>query len=73
MVASSIAIANGHTDVPLRVPHLMPFHIRHTGPAPVSTYFRIRPQMGPEPSSSRSKHCPPLGIAKRSPSQPPPW
>ena len=25
----------------------MPFHIEHTGPAPVSTYFRIKPHAGP--------------------------
>jgi ribonuclease H2 subunit C len=25
----------------------MPFHIQHTGPAPVSTYFRIKPHAGP--------------------------
>lgn len=24
-------------------PHLMPFHIAHTGPAPLATYFRARP------------------------------
>ena len=24
----------------------MPFHIQHTGPAPISTYFRIRPHAG---------------------------
>ncbi|KAK7686361.1 hypothetical protein QCA50_010585 [Cerrena zonata] len=30
------------------VPHLMPFHIKHSGPAPVSTYFR--PQECPPPS-----------------------
>ena len=48
----SITIAHGHgrANLPVRVPHLMPFHIQHTGPAPVSTYFRIRPHAGPDPS-----------------------
>ena len=48
-MAASITIAHGHgrASLPVRVPHLMPFHIQHTGPAPVSTYFRIRPHAGP--------------------------
>ena len=47
-MAASIAIAHGHgrANLPVRVPHLMPFHIQHTGPAPVSTYFHIQPQVG---------------------------
>ena len=56
-MAASIAIAHGHgrANLPVRVPHLMPFHIQHTGPAPVSTYFHIQPQVGqssslPDPS-----------------------
>jgi hypothetical protein len=36
----------GSANLPVRVPHLMPFHIQHTGPAPISTYFRIRPHTG---------------------------
>lgn len=40
---TSITFAPAHVNLPIRVPHLMPFHINHTGPAPVSTYFRIRP------------------------------
>jgi len=49
---SSVTTAHGHAnkdldkDFPIRVPHLMHFHIQHTGPAPVSTYFRIRPHFG---------------------------
>ncbi|KAF8489962.1 ribonuclease H2, subunit C [Russula emetica] len=48
-MAASITIAHGHgrANLPVRVPHLMPFHIQHTGPAPVSTYFRIRPHAEP--------------------------
>jgi hypothetical protein len=47
-MAASITIAHGHgrANLPVRVPHLMPFHIQHTGPAPVSTYFRIKPHAG---------------------------
>jgi hypothetical protein len=46
MAASiTIAHANGRANLPVRVPHLMPFHIQHTGPAPVSTYFRIQPHV----------------------------
>ncbi|KAI0290598.1 ribonuclease H2, subunit C [Russula brevipes] len=46
-MAASITITHGHAnrDLPERVPHLMPFHIQHTGPAPVSTYFRVRPHV----------------------------
>jgi hypothetical protein len=46
-MAASITITRGHAnrDLPERVPHLMPFHIQHTGPAPVSTYFRVHPHV----------------------------
>ena len=56
-MAASVAIAHGHANkgLPTRVPHLMPFHIQHTGPAPVSTYFRIRPHFSPSLSSPASK------------------
>ena len=63
-MAASITIAHGHgrANLPVRVPHLMPFYIQHTGPAPVSTYFRIRPQVGPlSPSSSAFDPSPPSG------------
>jgi Ribonuclease H2 non-catalytic subunit (Ylr154p-like) len=48
-MAASITIAHGHgrANLPVRVPHLMPFHIQHTGPAPVSTYFHINPHTEP--------------------------
>lgn len=49
-----ITIAQGHPNLPMRVPHLMPFHIHHTGPAPVSTYFRIQP--APLPPSVPTTH-----------------
>ncbi|KAI0248737.1 ribonuclease H2, subunit C [Lactifluus subvellereus] len=49
-----ITIAQGHPNLPVRVPHLMPFHIHHTGPAPVSTYFRVQP--APLPPSVPTTH-----------------
>lgn len=50
----------GCANLPERIPHLMPFHIEHTGPAPVSTYFRIRPHAGPSSSQLSSISDPPL-------------
>ncbi|KAI0262300.1 ribonuclease H2 non-catalytic subunit-domain-containing protein [Gloeopeniophorella convolvens] len=46
---ASIKITQGPTSLPVRTPHLMPFHIQHTGPAPVSTYFRVQPAPPPAP------------------------
>ena len=59
-MAASITIAHGHgcANLPVRVPHLMPFHIQHTGPAPISTYFHIQPQVG-QPSSLPGPSPPP--------------
>ncbi len=68
MAASSIRIANGrgHPNLPVRVPHLMPFHIQHTGSAPVSTYFRIRPHVAPLwPSSLAPDPPPPSGDTQK--------
>ncbi|KAI9453103.1 ribonuclease H2, subunit C [Lactarius psammicola] len=53
-MATSTKIAHCPAAPPVRVPHLMPFHIQHSGPAPVSTYFRIQPAPPPE-----SHPCPP--------------
>ncbi|KAH9074998.1 ribonuclease H2, subunit C [Lactarius deliciosus] len=53
-MATSTRIALCPAAPPIRVPHLMPFHIQHSGPAPVSTYFRIQPAPLPE-----SHPCPP--------------
>ncbi|KAI9440910.1 ribonuclease H2, subunit C [Lactarius indigo] len=53
-MATSTRIALCPAAPPLRVPHLMPFHIQYSGPAPVSTYFRIQPAPLPE-----SHPCPP--------------
>lgn len=61
-MAASTTIGHGRANLPVRVPHLMPFHIQHTGPAPVSTYFHIQPHVGSLwPSSSVSDPSPPSG------------
>src|SRR5712671_1268192 len=60
-MATTITITNGYANLPARIPHLMPFHIQHTGPAPISTYFRIRPHVDPSSPSSVSETHPPSG------------
>ncbi|THH11515.1 hypothetical protein EW146_g8015 [Bondarzewia mesenterica] len=42
MAASTIEILSGNFTLPSCIPHLMPFHIAHTGPTPVSTYLRVK-------------------------------
>ncbi|KAH9893206.1 ribonuclease H2, subunit C [Cubamyces lactineus] len=43
---------NSHdSPLPSATPHLMPFHIAYSGPAPISTYFRVRST--PEPTYGR--------------------
>ncbi|KAH9956992.1 ribonuclease H2, subunit C [Russula dissimulans] len=68
-MAATIMISNGYANLPARIPHLMPFHIQHTGPAPVSTYFRIRPHVDPfSPSSSSVPETqPPSGDSRTEP------
>ncbi|KAI0741252.1 ribonuclease H2, subunit C [Daedaleopsis nitida] len=55
--SSSLKIAplDGHHSV--ATPHLMPFHIGYSGPAPISTYFRITPI--PEPTFGEEDRPPP--------------
>ncbi|KAF8264437.1 ribonuclease H2, subunit C [Lactarius quietus] len=53
-MATATRIAHCLAVPPVRVPHLMPFHIQHSGPAPVSTYFRVQPAPLPD-----SHPCPP--------------
>jgi hypothetical protein len=73
-MAASITIAHGHAhrDLPVRVPHLMPFHIQHTGPAPISTYFRIRPHIGTSlpTSTPETTQPPPSGDTEKEPITP---
>ncbi|KAI9062724.1 hypothetical protein FKP32DRAFT_1677230 [Trametes sanguinea] len=47
----SITISPSDGPLPSATPHLMPFHIAYTGPAPISTYFRV--QSAPEPTYGR--------------------
>ena len=47
-MASTIAIAPEKTkSLKECVPHIMPFHIKHSGSAPVKTYFRPQPCLAP--------------------------
>ncbi|KAI0047386.1 ribonuclease H1 small subunit [Auriscalpium vulgare] len=43
MTAPTLSIATSDSAPPSRTPHLMPFHMKHTGFAPVSTYFHVKP------------------------------
>lgn len=40
--------------IPIVEPHLMPFHIDYSGYAPVSTYFRVKPDLTEETKDSSS-------------------
>ncbi|KAF8527307.1 ribonuclease H2, subunit C [Gautieria morchelliformis] len=40
--------------LPTITPHLMPFHVEHTGSAPLSTYFIVRPGLQPDSTSADS-------------------
>ncbi|KAH9851841.1 ribonuclease H2, subunit C [Lenzites betulinus] len=51
MSCSSLKIGPSESPLPSTIPHLMPFHVGYTGPAPISTYFRIR--RAPEPTYGR--------------------
>ncbi|KAM5531466.1 hypothetical protein V8D89_014856 [Ganoderma adspersum] len=48
-MSAAAALKVGPHDRPLSssTPHLMPFHISYSGPAPISTYFRIKPTSPP--------------------------
>lgn len=46
-MSSSIVIARAEEPLPTCTPHLMPFHIDYSGPAPISTYFRVKPAPPP--------------------------
>ncbi|KAI0923650.1 hypothetical protein AcV5_009131 [Taiwanofungus camphoratus] len=50
--APALAIAPIRGALPTSSPHLMPFHVAYAGPAPVSTYFRVRP--APEPTFGKA-------------------
>ncbi|KAF7370963.1 hypothetical protein MSAN_00730300 [Mycena sanguinolenta] len=43
MAAPTLSIApfSGFTSLPTASPNLMPFHVDHNGPAPISTYFLV--------------------------------
>ncbi|KAH9951117.1 ribonuclease H2, subunit C [Amylocystis lapponica] len=50
---STLALAPVPDPLPQCTPSLMPFHIAHSGPAPVSTYFRPKP--APPPSYGKEE------------------
>ncbi|KAG1812859.1 ribonuclease H2 non-catalytic subunit-domain-containing protein [Suillus subaureus] len=43
-------------DLPECSPNLMPFHISHSGPAPISTYFRVKPSTPSSPYLSLTQN-----------------
>ncbi|KZP28651.1 hypothetical protein FIBSPDRAFT_947475 [Athelia psychrophila] len=43
MACSTIEIGSPSRALPQCSPHLMPFHINYSGPAPIATYFRVKP------------------------------
>ncbi|KAI1790292.1 ribonuclease H2, subunit C [Ganoderma leucocontextum] len=58
----ALQIASHDLNRPLSssTPHLMPFHIAYSGPAPISTYFRIKPTS--EPTYGRNERPPPTPL-----------
>ncbi|EIW58389.1 uncharacterized protein TRAVEDRAFT_37330 [Trametes versicolor FP-101664 SS1] len=50
-MAERSKIAASERPLPQTTPHLMPFHIAYSGPAPISTYFLVRD--APEPTFGR--------------------
>ncbi|KAI0358227.1 hypothetical protein OH77DRAFT_1421538 [Trametes cingulata] len=53
--AATLKVAPAEGPLSTTTPHLMPFHIGYSGPAPISTYFRV--QAAPEPTFGREKKC----------------
>lgn len=51
MASQTLSIASASTILQARPPHLMPFHVAHTGPAPVTTYFRPRAALSGTPGA----------------------
>jgi hypothetical protein len=46
MSATTIEIVPSSLSLPTCLPHLMPFHIEYSGPAPIGTYFRVKDAPG---------------------------
>ncbi|KAI0332742.1 hypothetical protein GY45DRAFT_1320659 [Cubamyces sp. BRFM 1775] len=55
-MATTLKINAHDGPLPSATPQLMPFHIAHSGPAPISTYFRVR--SAPEPTYGREAKSP---------------
>ncbi|KAI0714135.1 ribonuclease H2, subunit C [Cerioporus squamosus] len=60
----ALTISPAHA-LPDATPNLMPFHIGYSGPAPISTYFRIR--SSPSPTFGREARPPPKPLLSLSP------
>ncbi|KAG1807010.1 ribonuclease H2 non-catalytic subunit-domain-containing protein [Suillus subaureus] len=53
---TSMEISPVTLDLPECSPNLMPFHISHSGPAPISTYFRVKPSTPSSPHLSLTQN-----------------
>ncbi|KZT07337.1 uncharacterized protein LAESUDRAFT_124757 [Laetiporus sulphureus 93-53] len=53
-----LAIADPEGSLSTCTPYLMPFHIAYSGPAPVSTYFRVKPASTPTHGKQASAEVP---------------
>ncbi|KZV65044.1 hypothetical protein PENSPDRAFT_756836 [Peniophora sp. CONT] len=51
MTSQTLSIASTSSIPQARAPHLMPFHVAHTGPAPVNAYFRPRAAISGTPGA----------------------
>lgn len=49
-------IAPVETSLPTCLPNLMPFHLNYSGPAPIATYFRVKPATFHDKSRDRTFH-----------------
>lgn len=58
--ALAVSFANA---LPAATPNLMPFHIAYSGPAPISTYFRIKPSPSPAYGHDARQAIKPLSSA----------
>ena len=57
VAAPALKVASHDLPLSSSTPHLMPFHISYSGPAPISTYFRINPTS--PPTYGRDERPPP--------------
>ncbi|EKM50578.1 uncharacterized protein PHACADRAFT_152683 [Phanerochaete carnosa HHB-10118-sp] len=53
-VVPRIELAAARGPIPTFSAHLMPFHVQYSGPAPVTTYFRVKPSIDPSQATGAS-------------------